>query len=102
MKYIKKFDSFEQDNYPKQMKGIIKYEPGNPYILGDDNKEYSFGMITNITDEYPKVGDLDTTEIDGQGSWSRKYIKPYIGMVVRFVVSKNGYGYNYTIFKDDN
>jgi len=98
MKYLKKFEKYEN----KQIKGIIKHEIGErPFVLGEDGKIYHF-RCSDLNEDYPIVTDLYTKDIDNEGSWSYKSIKPYIGMVVRFWIAVgNGSGYNFEIFKED-
>lgn len=97
MKYLKKFEKYGEETY-----GVIKHEKNDrePYVLAQNGKKYYFRTYGFDYDEI-EVFDLCTKEIDGQGSWSRKEIKPYVGMVVRFKTDYVGGGYDYTIFKED-
>jgi len=102
MKYLKKFENLYKEN----VRGRIMYDEKSEFsiacVFDENGKEYILKTLGRDDEGYPEVGDLDTKEIDGRGRFSRKSIKPYIGMKVRFTVSTTGYGYNFTIKKEDN
>jgi len=94
MKYLKKFEKYGEEKI-----GVIKHEIGKPpYVLCENGEKYEFSG-TDIYGEHPN--DLCTFEIDNQGSFARKDITPYIGMIVRFRLDNFSNSYNYEIFKDD-
>lgn len=96
MKYLKKFEKYGEEKI-----GVIKHEIGKPpYVLCDNGEKYEFNG-SDLYGEKPKVFDLCTFEIDNQGSFARKDITPYVGMIVRFRLDNFNNGYNYEIFKDD-
>lgn len=84
------------------MFGILQ-EDGT--VLSEDGKIEDFSMMSHDEEGNPEIC-IDSTEIDGQGSWRRRTIKHLVGMTVSYIVNgkrEEGYkGFNHTILKSEN
>ncbi len=76
-----------------KLKGVILKEGK---VLGDDGREYFLPVPGIDSEGFVKVL-MDAKYVGGDGFMHRQSIQPYIGYRVEFIVSRNGYGYNYKI-----
>jgi hypothetical protein len=95
MKYLKKYEN----NKAQYMIGTIQKNG----VLGEDGVLYRHATRGTDKHGYPEVL-MDAKEVGGRGIISRQSIKPFIGMIIRFIAipGKPESAYNHTIFKEDN